>query len=226
MALFRPYLIALLALIALTMAGCATLPALTPLTQVRFQYDHISDARMQGIDLTAPNFRLGRMELAQLGMGMSSRQLPLAFTMHLRSENPAANRIAAHLSRLDWVLLIDGRETIRSSLATNIDLAAGQSQTLPVQVRLNLFDFFNDKNGRQLLDLAMAVAGAGGRMPQGVALKVTPTIDTPFGPIAYPEPITVGPPQGSAPTVGLSLPAAIACEPLHVASALRSRRLH
>jgi len=42
-----------------------------------------------------------------------------------------------------------------------------------------------------MLELALAFASEDGQLPQGVALKIRPTIDTIFGPITYGKDILI-----------------------------------
>jgi hypothetical protein len=56
-------------------------------------------------------------------------------------------------------------------------------------VRLNLVDFF-EGSAQDLLELALSLSGQGGE-PKSVALRATPIIDTPLGPMRYPRPITI-----------------------------------
>jgi len=48
-----------------------------------------------------------------------------------------------------------------------------------------MFEFFDEKSAMDMLELALAFAGEDGAMPQGVALRIRPTIDTIFDPITY-----------------------------------------
>jgi protein involved in polysaccharide export with SLBB domain len=54
---------------------------------------------------------------------------------------------------------------------------------------LDLYDFFSGR-AEDLFGLALAATGAGGQT-MNIALRATPTIQTPIGPIRYPSPITI-----------------------------------
>ena len=154
---------------------------------------------MAGIDLMDINsldglnvFQMGRATLA-----MARKNLTLDLTLHLKTENPLDNQVTATLTSLDWTLILDGRETINCTLAEDVTLPAGDVQDIPLRLSLNMFDFFNEKSAMDLLDLALAFAGEGGGIPEGVALKVRPTIDTPFGPITYGKAFIIEPGENS-----------------------------
>ena len=171
----------------LLLSGCATLMQPSDLSKVKFSLDHVSAVRLAGIDLMKIDSleEINMFQMARATMALSREQLPLNLTLHLKSENPLANQVAARLTRMDWTLVLDGRDTISGSMEKNIRLAAGQSEDIPLNLSLNMFEFFDEKSVTDMLELALAFAGEDGAIPQGVALKVRPTIDTIFGPITY-----------------------------------------
>ena len=68
-------------------------------------------------------------------------------------------------------------------------LRPGAPTDVPITISLDLVDFF-EANARDLVELALSLSGRGGA-PKEVALRATPVVDTPLGPIRYPEPITI-----------------------------------
>jgi hypothetical protein len=60
---------------------------------------------------------------------------------------------------------------------------------VPLDVSLNLVEFFQG-SARDLVELALSLSGQGGA-PKEVALRATPVVDTPLGPMRYPRPITI-----------------------------------
>jgi len=171
----------------LSFSGCATMTQHSDLSKVKFSLDHISDVSVAGINLMhiqSPE-DLNMFQIARATLAVSRENLPLNLTLHLKSENPLANKVAAKLVRIDWTLVLDGRDTVSGTMHNNIKLNAGKVESIPLSLSLNMFEFFNEKSAMDMLDLALAFAGADGAIPQGVALKVRPTIDTIFGPITY-----------------------------------------
>jgi len=107
----------------------------------------------------------------------------------VRAENPASNPVQARLVKMEWTLFLRDRRTISGVFDENLVMPPGEPTDIPVAIQLDLLEFF-DEGAKDLVDLALAVAGWGD-VPKDVSLRVTPTIDTPLGPIRYPEPITV-----------------------------------
>lgn len=178
-------------LLLLLLPACQTLRDVANLRNVEFAIDRVAGASLAGVDLSryerAEDVR--STDLVRLTAALASGSLPLDFTLHLRAENPSENQARARLVGMDWTLFLNERETISGIFDGSILLPPGQSQDVPITMRLNLLDFF-DRGAQDLLDLALAVSGQGGR-PQQIRLQATPTIETPIGPIRYPEPITI-----------------------------------
>lgn len=172
-------------------SGCATLQQLRALDRVDFSIGGVSEVRLAGIELS----RLGTfsdlslLDAARLASAVQSRDLPLGLEIQLIGENPADNVADARLTRMDWTLLLQNRETLSGTVAGETLLRRGRPTTIPIVVQLNLIEFF-EGTASDLFELALSIAGAGGE-PKDVALRALPVIETAFGPISYPEPITI-----------------------------------
>ena len=182
-------LLAASALVALP--GCRTLQELANLRDVRFAIDRVAGAELAGVDLTRVRSYedLTPTDVLRLGRAASSRSLPLAFTLHLEAENPPSNSVAARMVQMDWTLLLEDRETVSGTFNEDVTLPPGEPTDVPISIRLDLVEFFGE-NLRDLVELALAVSGEGGR-PKEVKLEAIPTIETPLGPVRYPQPITI-----------------------------------
>jgi hypothetical protein len=182
-----------LALAAVTagLAGCATLRQITALRQVDFSLAGVQDGRLAGVDLRriASYGDLSAVEVGRIALAVTRRDIPLDFRVMIRADNPATNRTAATMVRLAWTLLLDDRETISGVLDTAVTMPPGQTAYIPVPMRLNLREFF-DGPAQSLVNLAASVAGLNAH-PTRIAVRAVPTINTPLGPITYPNPITI-----------------------------------
>jgi len=177
------------ATLLLLLSSCAALQQAMELSSVKFTFDRVSSVRVAGIDLMNLHSvdQLNMFQVARATLAVSRENLPLDLTVHVKTENPLINQVAATLVSMDWTLMLDGRETISGTLNDRISLPAGEAQTIPLRLSLNMFKFFNEKSAVDMLDLALAFAGSKGSVPQGVALKIHPTIDTPLGLMRYKE---------------------------------------
>lgn len=181
----------LLALAALVLLpSCKQLQQFANLRQVDFRIDTVRNAELAGVNLDrirAPEDARPQ-DILRLTSAIAGRRAPLSFTLMLGAENPSDNDVSARLVQMDWTLLLDDRETISGTFDQNILLQPGQPQEIPIQMQLDLFEFF-DRSARDVVDLALAVAGEGGG--KNVKLRARPTIDTPIGPIQYPQAVTI-----------------------------------
>lgn len=182
---------ALLCLLVLT-SGCATFQQVMALRDVDFAVDRVSGVRLAGIDLS--NVRtfddLSFVDAGRLALAVSREELPLEFRLHLLAENPSTNTVDARLVRMDWTLLLQGRETLSGVFADETVLRPGEPTDVPITIGLNLVEFF-EGNAQDLAELALALADQEGGAPKEVTVRATPVVDTALGPIRYPRPITI-----------------------------------
>ena len=177
-------------MVLLLVPGCTTLQRLAALQKVQFDLAGVSNGLVAGVDID--NARtygdLGYRDIARLGTAIAGGELPLSFTLDVAANNPADNP-AAQLLQLDWTLFVDGTETVSGIFNDDRVIQPGQTATLPLAIELDLMRFFGN-NLRDLADLALNLAGAGGS-PARLQLQAVPTVQTALGPIRYPGTITI-----------------------------------
>jgi hypothetical protein len=78
---------------------------------------------------------------------------------------------------------------LRSWILVLIRFAPGETTGFPLQVSLDLLEFF-DGSARDLVEVALGLAARDGE-PAGVRLEVLPTVETRLGPIRYPRPLVL-----------------------------------
>ncbi len=179
----------LLLLSPLLIAGCSTLQQFAALRQVEFAINDVEDVDMAGVDLDRVRSYedIGIAGTARLGVALARGEMPLSFVLNVGAENPAENAVAARLLELDWTLLLDDTETISGIFNDDRLIEPGTEAVLPISMELDLIEFFG-RNLQNLVELGLAVAGEG---QQDVALRASPTVNTPLGPIRYPGEITI-----------------------------------
>jgi hypothetical protein len=182
---------AVLAALLSATGGCATLQQMMALRNVEFSIERVSQARLAGIAIDSMrSYRdLSPLQIAQIGLALTRREMPLSFTLHLSALNPAGNSVTARLVQMDWTALLENREVLSGSIDREYQFAPGVATDVPIAVSLDLADFF-ERNVQDMVELALAVANAGGA-PKQVSLRATPVIQTSLGPIRYPGPITI-----------------------------------
>ena len=175
----------------LLVSGCATLQQLTALRQVDFGLEGVSGVRLAGVDLAhVSSFRdLSFADGAALVRAVSNGRLPMDLRLELTGENPADNPTEARMVRMDWTLMLEGRETVSGVFTDEVVMPPGTRRPIPLDVSLDLVEFF-EGSAEDLVELALAFAGQGGESKE-VAVRAMPTVDTALGPIRYPGPITI-----------------------------------
>jgi hypothetical protein len=180
-----------LASLALVATGCAAARQIAALRQVQFAIDRAQQVDLAGIRLDHVRSAgdVSGMDAARVAAAVLRRNVPLAFTIVVRGENPADNAVTARMLRFSWTLLLNDRETVSGSVDTAYTFAPGQPTDMLIPVRLDLYQFFNT-NAREALDVALGILDRSSR-PTDIALTAVPVIDTPIGPINYPNRITI-----------------------------------
>ena len=132
---------------------------------------------------------LSPFEAGRLAAAAAAGQIPLDMVVHVRAENPRENNVTARLIQLDWTLFLESTRTVSGGLAKPCAFPPGEAVDVPVDVHLDLMEFFRN-SARDAFDLALAIAGYGGAAKE-VRLEALPAIETSLGPIRYPEPIVI-----------------------------------
>jgi hypothetical protein len=186
----------------LPLQGCATLGeiarTLTNLKRLQFRLEGIGDSSLAGVSLAGKS-EVGDFSISDginLLAAFRSKRLPARFLLEVGARNPndgsgGSTRTTSTLTRFDWRLLIDDRPTISGGIDRPLEIpGTGQSTTIPLRMELDLYEFFGNRSYDDLLNLALALGGRSGDISR-VALDARPSVSTPLGEIAYPEPITI-----------------------------------
>ncbi|MBC8145307.1 MAG: LEA type 2 family protein [bacterium] len=204
-------LVALVLVTGLVGYGCSTLQgigaALGSLKKMQFQLGDVNGLRLNGIDVSRINrvSDVGPMDMVRLGHAIASKSLPMEFTLNVLAKNPndgasGTKATPLYLSRLDWRMKIDGRETVSGVVNKKLEIpGSGQTTTIPLTVQMDLFKFFGDKGVDDLVNLAVALGGSKGSSSR-IELLAKVQVDVPgIGPINYPGEISIVDKQFSNP---------------------------
>jgi len=177
--------------------SCSTLNALAGLSRAQFKLQDATTFSLAGINLTnkrsISDFSI--MDGINLTKAFATGKFPLTFTLNVAARNPnkpvpGSTMTDFKLNAFPWHLLIDGRETISGNIGSPVALPDGGTTTIiPLQVTVDLKQFFAEKGYEDIINLATVLAGG-----EGVAklqLKATPTVGTPIGNLKYPGELTI-----------------------------------
>lgn len=175
----------------LMLPSCAFLQSLAALSQVRFSLDRVSGVRVAGVSLDGVRSYsdLTLTDATRVAGALAGGTLPLDLNLHVAADNPTGNP-EARLLALDWTLFLRDRETVGGLLEREVRMPPGERTDVPLAVRLDLLEFFDGGAG-DLVELVLSLVREDGE-PVDVRLEALPTVDTPLGPIRYPEPLVLG----------------------------------
>lgn len=174
------------------LGSCTTLQQVAALREVHFNLAGVAQPLLAGIDLqrVGSYSDLRPLDVLRITQAVSRGELPLTFTLLVGAENPRDNNVAARMVQFDWTLFLEDRETVSGVVNREINLAPGVPQQIPIDISLDLVRFFGE-NTRDLVELALSLTGQEGGMAKRIMLQATPTINTPIGPIRYPQPLRI-----------------------------------
>jgi hypothetical protein len=131
-----------------------------------------------------------------LTRSFATKSFPSDFVLNVSARNPndgkgGTPQTTATLSRLDWRLLIDDAQTVSGDIDKTFEIpGTGQSTNIPLNVSLDLYQFFGNQGYDKVVNLALDL-GDLNKNPARLKLDIHPTISTPLGNIEYPGRITV-----------------------------------
>ena len=186
-------------LAALTMTSCNVLRELTQgmtnLSRCTFKLAGISDFRLAGVSLSGKT-SLSLTDAAQALASFGRGELPASFMLKVAAQNPndgtgGTTKSTATLTSFAWTLQIDETPTVSGNIPQPIEIpGSGQQAIIPLQINLDLLEFFQEKGYERIVNLALALGGAQGSTSR-VTLRARPTIQTDFGPLTYPGDIDI-----------------------------------
>ena len=197
--IFKIFLLIFALSFSLIQFGCTgAYDALVNLQRLQFKLGAVNNFNLAGINIgrirNISDFSL--VDGAKLLAAFTSGKFPASFTLNVLAKNPndgtgGTKNTSAVLKSLAWRLFLDDKETINGNISRNIEIpGVGQATTIPVDISLDLYQFFKDQGYDHILNLALALGGVSGSSSR-IKLKATPTVDTFLGPIKYPGEITI-----------------------------------
>ncbi|WP_343530457.1 hypothetical protein [Pedobacter sp.] len=129
------------------------------------------------------------LSIPGIALGMLRKDIPLRAKLNLEISNPS-NALAA-INNFDYIVLINRQEVFNGSVNQSVNIGAGQTTRVPVQVNANIYQFLTDN--KMLTDIGTFIGGAtNGSEKKGlVTLKIRPSIKVGGGLVKYPGYITI-----------------------------------
>ena len=191
MSKFRKVLMVLL--VTLGLASCDILTQVAQMANFancNFNFNSVDQIQMLGINLSKGMSKtdLNITQLASLTNAILSRQLPVTFNVNVGVDNP--NSIAASMAKMDYILSLNGKQVISTTLNKSISVPANGSSVVSIPITTDLFQLFSGESADAIVNLAFKLAGASSD-PVNVGLKVKPYITVNGQQLAYPDYLTM-----------------------------------
>ena len=179
-------------MVLLVMLGLASCDVLNQVAQVanfancKFNFDSVNQIQMLGVNLSKGMSKsdLNITQLASLTNAIINRRLPVTFNVNVGVDNP--NTIAASMAKMDYILSLNGKEVISTTLNKSISVPANGNSVVSIPITTDLFQLFSGESADAIVNLAFKLAGATSD-PVNVGLKVKPYISINGQQLAYPD---------------------------------------
>lgn len=187
----------LVVIIALSLCGCEVLNQMATQTQqmlnlknCNFDVTGLNQVEMFGLtlDKNMKKEDLSVGQLLQLTNAIREKKLPISFNVNMNVDNP--NDIPASMSKMDYIIALNGKEVISSTLSQGINVNAKSQSAISIPVSTDLFQLFSGETADAIVNLAFKLAGASSN-PVDLSVKVKPYIKINNQALAYPDYITL-----------------------------------
>ncbi|GAB6008346.1 LEA type 2 family protein [Dysgonomonas reticulitermitis] len=164
-----------LLVIALVLAGCSNLQqglsGTYNMINCEYSYKSISGMSVSGMNLSNGLSITSIPKVTSILTG-SATSIPLNFTLNLNIKNP--NQSAAMLNGLQYVVSIDDIQFTTGAVNQALNIAAGQTQTLPLSIGVDLATLMKNNSKDAVLNIAKNLVGIGSQK-SNVSVQLKPT---------------------------------------------------
>jgi len=152
-----------------------------------YNYKSISGLSVSGIDVSKGLSITSIPKITSILSGTAS-SIPLNFNLNLDVKNP--NQSAAMLNGLQYIISIDDIQFTTGSVNQALNIEAGQSQTLPLSIGVDLATLMKSNSKDAVVDIAKNFIGIGNKK-SNVSVRLKPTFMVGNVPITSPVYIPV-----------------------------------
>ncbi|NRF40255.1 LEA type 2 family protein [Pedobacter foliorum] len=186
--------ILLVCLMAIGLAGCGInrqAQQIKALERCKYRVTSADEITLAGADVKKMilNQDINLGSLPGLALGLLRRDIPLRARLNLEVKNPSGNDAA--INQFEYKILINRQELASGFVNQEVNIAAGQSTVVPVDMEANIYPFIsNSKVMKEITDFIQS--GKNGPEQKGIlTLKIRPSIKVAGGLVKYPGFITI-----------------------------------
>ena len=179
--------------VALGLSSCEILTQVAQMANFAnctFDLNSVNQIQMLGVNLSKGMTKsdLNAAQLLTLANAIMNKKLPVTFNVNLNVKNP--NAIPASMAKMDYILSLNGKQVVSTTLNKGISVPANSSNTISIPITTDLFQLFSGESADAIVNLAFKLAGASSE-PVNVGLKVKPYISINNQQLAYPDYISL-----------------------------------
>jgi len=168
--------------------------SLSSFSSLRFKIENVTEFQIAGVPIATKQSLsdFSPIDAVKIGQEVAKNKLPVSFIINIAVKNPntglqGTRPIPVKLKQFDWTLFIDGTKTISGKLAREFEYPAStELGHLPLEVSLDLFEFFGNRGYEGIINLALSLGGLK-QNPSKIAIEAIPTFSTPFGNFQAPK---------------------------------------
>ena len=179
------------------LASCGVYNSLMNLSKLKFKLGNVNNFKVAGIliDNKTKLSDFGTMDIVNLTSRVMSGDFPVSFTVNVLAQNPnnssESNISDISLESFPWTLYINDKKTISGNISNPVKVPAVENTTaIPLEMSLDLKEFFAGDGLNELINLALNLGGAKGS-PSNLKIIAEPVLGTSLGNMSYPNPITI-----------------------------------
>ena len=174
-------------------SGCSIYETFVNITRLQFKLGKVNNFELNGIDVTNKNklSDFNFQDVLNISSMVSSGKLPVSFILNVEAKNPndgtgGYKKTNAIIKSFPWRLLIDDKGTISGNIEEPVSVpGTGEITIIPISIRMDLVQFFKDRDYESLINLALALGGKD-KSSSKLTLYADPVVSTIFGDISYP----------------------------------------
>lgn len=184
--------------LSILVSSCGVYNSLMNLSKLKFKLGSVDNFKVGNVLITQKSklSDFNATDILKLTSQVISGNFPVTFTVNVLAKNPNTSNDNPSTSKITlesfpWSLYINDKKTISGNISKPIDVPAVESSTLiPIEMNLDMLEFFNGEGLNNLINLALSLGGAKGS-ETNLKIIAEPVLGTALGKLKYPEPLTI-----------------------------------
>ncbi len=127
--------------------------------------------------------------LPGLAFGYLKKDIPLKANLQVEISNPSS--ALAAINNFDYIILVNKQELVSGTIDQRINIEAGKSVTVPIQMNANIYPFLSNQSIMKDISDFLGSTTTGNEKKGLVTLKIRPSVMVGGALVKYPGFITI-----------------------------------